>query len=72
MGACAGTWATCWRARRRFESLIPNADRHSSAVRRYVRRYLGQLLEGEEALATLRRGVQLLQAAVDAQVRPWD
>ena len=35
-----------------------------------VRRYLGQLLEGEEALAALGRGVQLLQAAVDAQVRP--
>lgn len=34
-----------------------------------MRRYLGQLLEGGEALAALRRGVQLLQAAVDAQVR---
>ena len=37
-----------------------------------VRRYLGQLLEGEEALAALRRGVQLLQRAVDAQVCPRD
>ena len=34
-----------------------------------MRRYLGQLLEGAEALAALRRGVQLLQAAVDAQVQ---
>ena len=64
----------CWRAcRDRSQALaapgakLTQESSQGPCVR--VRRYLGQLLEGEEALAALRTGVQLLQAAVDALVR---
>jgi hypothetical protein len=33
------------------------------------RRYLGQLLEAEEAVAALRQGIAVLQTAIDAQAR---
>ena len=34
-----------------------------------MHRYLGQLLEDEEALAALRQGITVLQTAIDAQAR---
>jgi hypothetical protein len=34
-------------------------------------RYLGQLLDGEEALAALQKGVSVLQATIDSQVQTF-